>query len=81
MLSLQELPVLEMFNPYPAGQKVVSLRHQYRVRPDYISVQFDQALYCWLTIFKFILTSLRMKMDCSKKKLEGGLVHLCNSAG
>ena len=33
--------------------KVISLCHHYRARPVCTSVQFDQALYCWLTIFKF----------------------------
>ena len=32
-------------------QKVISLCHQYRVRPASTSVQSHQALYCWLTNF------------------------------
>ena len=31
--------------------KVIS--HQYKARLAYTSVQTDQALYCWLTNFKF----------------------------
>ena len=30
---------------------VTSLCHQYRTRPVWTSVQSEQALYCWLTIF------------------------------
>ena len=38
-------------NPYPANTpKVSSLFHQHRARPACTS---DQALYCWLTNFKF----------------------------
>ena len=33
--------------------KVISLCHQYRARPTCTTVQSDQALYCWLTNFKF----------------------------
>ena len=33
--------------------KVISLCHQCRARPAYTSTQFDQALYCWITNFKF----------------------------
>ena len=33
--------------------KVISLCHQYRGRQACTSVQFDQALYCWLTNFRF----------------------------
>ena len=33
--------------------KMISLCHQYIVRPVCISVQSDQALYCWLTNFRF----------------------------
>ena len=38
--------------PYPAGTEI-SLGQQYRARPAYTSVQSDQALYCWLTKYKF----------------------------
>ena len=37
----------------PPTPKVNRLRHQYRARPACTSVQSDQALYCWLTNFKF----------------------------
>ena len=33
--------------------KVISLCHQYRARPLCTSVQSNQVLHCWLTIFKF----------------------------
>ena len=33
--------------------KGIRLCHQYRARPACTSVQSDQALYCWLTNFKF----------------------------
>ena len=33
--------------------KVIGHCHQYRARPACTYVQFDQALYCWLTNFKF----------------------------
>ena len=35
--------------------KLISLCHQYRARPACISMQSDQALYRWLTNFKFHL--------------------------
>ena len=39
--------------------KVISLCHQNRARPTCISVQSDQALYCWLTISSFHFNFLR----------------------
>ena len=33
--------------------KEIRLCHQYGARPAYMSMQSDQALYCWLTNFKF----------------------------
>ena len=58
-------------NPYPAETKVIILCHQCRARPACTSVLSDQAIYYWLTNFKFsswvlILISLKMIMDSSK---------------
>ena len=45
---------------------VISLCHGYRARPAWTSMQSDQALYCWQTIFKFlILISLKIVIDSS----------------
>ena len=41
--------------------------HQYRSRPACKSVQFDQALYCWQTIFKSSSwSSLKVIMESAK---------------
>ena len=39
--------------PILLDAKMISLCHQYRARADCTSVHSDQALYCWLTNFKF----------------------------
>ena len=41
------------FNPYRAGTEVISFCHWYRALPACQSVQYDHALYCWLTNFMF----------------------------
>ena len=49
--------------------KVISLCNQYRARPDCTSVQSDQALLLLADQFRvFILTSLKMIMECSKNR-------------
>ena len=46
---------------------MISLCLQYRARSACTSVQSDQALYCWLTNFKFSSRYPKMIMDSSKK--------------
>ena len=59
--------------------KMISLCHHYRDRPTYISVQSDQALYCWLAMSQFHLAI--SKIEWKLPKLWIGQVHLINSAG
>ena len=46
-------PVRYYFTLTLLEPKVIGLCYQYRARPTCKSMQSDQALYCWLTRFKF----------------------------
>ena len=51
-LILSEPKMISLCHQYILSEpKVISLSHQYRARPSCTSMQSDQAVYCWLTIF------------------------------
>ena len=60
------VPILYV-NPYPAGTESDWPCYHYRARQACTSMQSDQALYCWLTIFKLSSFIPKMIMDSSKK--------------
>ena len=46
--------------------KKIILCHQFSARPACTSMRYDQALYCWFTIFKSHLDILKMIINNSK---------------
>ena len=58
--SRSDLLILILLEP-----NVINLCHHYRARPAFMSVQSDQALYCWLTSSS-LLEITKMIMDSFK---------------